>query len=184
MRITRVVTKKGDKGTTSLVGGRMVSKACVRVDAYGEVDELNSVLGFVRAQLHDSQIDEVLRGIQNDLFIMGADLASPMEIAVPRIENVHVGRLDEWVDQYNQELEPLKEFILPTGSPAAAALHMARTVTRRAERHVVRLFEQEKANEVALAYLNRLSDLLFILSRAVNKRKGVKEEQAHFTQAE
>src|SRR5262249_5305355 len=119
--------------------------------------------------------------IQNGLFILGADLASPMEVAVPRIQTAHVQRLDEIVEQYNQELPPLQEFILPTGGEAAAALQLARTVARRAERHVVRLFEQEKSNEAAVAYLNRLSDLLFILSRVANKRKGIKEEQAHFT---
>ncbi|MBI1746441.1 MAG: cob(I)yrinic acid a,c-diamide adenosyltransferase [Acidobacteria bacterium] len=181
MRISKVVTKKGDKGTTSLVGGQVVSKSSVRVEAYGDVDELNSILGLTRSMLHDSQIDEILRKIQNTLFILGADLAAPMDKAVPRIEAVHVHRLDEIIEEYNQTLAPLKEFILPCGCDAAAGLHLSRAIARRAERHLVRLFEQEKINETALVYLNRLSDLLFILARVVNTRKGIQEDQAHFT---
>src|SRR6185295_10692758 len=130
MRINRVYTRAGDQGQTSLVGGARVSKASLRVDAYGDVDELNSVIGLARAQMTDSEIDEVLGLIQNDLFTLGADLASPTEIEVPRIDESFVTRLEKFADQFLLELEPLKEFILPGGSEAGAVLHLARTVAR------------------------------------------------------
>jgi cob(I)alamin adenosyltransferase len=181
MRISKVYTRTGDKGETSLVGGARVSKASTRVEAYGDVDELNSIIGLARAALQDGQIDEALSLIQNDLFTLGADLASPSEIEVPRIQASFIETLEELSDRFLAELEPLKEFILPGGSKAGATLHLARTVARRAERRAVKLSEAEDVNELAVIYLNRLSDLLFILARAVNRRSGVPEKMTDFS---
>jgi cob(I)alamin adenosyltransferase len=181
MRITKVVTKHGDKGTTSLVGGKIVSKAATRVEVYGDVDELNSFLGVARTEIKDTQVDDILRKIQNDLFTLGADLASLLSVAVPRVETNHVSALETIIDTLLQELEPLKEFILPGGGKAGSLLHVARTIARRAERKAVKLSEEEEINKTVLVYLNRLSDLLFVLARAVNKRSGLREEQAKFT---
>jgi len=181
MRINRVYTRTGDQGQTSLVGGARVSKASLRVDAYGDVDELNCVIGFARARSGDKEVDEVLGLIQNDLFTLGADLASPSEIDVPRIEESFVVALEEIADRFLAQLEPLKEFILPGGSEAGAILHLARTVARRAERRVVELSQSEELNSDTIVYLNRLSDLLFILARVVNHRAGVPEEMTNFS---
>lgn len=181
MRISRVYTKTGDQGQTSLVGGARVSKADLRVDAYGDVDELNSVIGLARARVNDDAVDEVLGLIQNDLFTLGADLASPSGIEVPRIGESFTGKLEEFADIFLAELEPLKEFILPGGSEAGALLHLARTVARRAERRAVALSEAEELNPETIVYLNRLSDLLFILARVVNHRGGVPEKMTDFS---
>lgn len=181
MRINKVYTRAGDKGQTSLVGGARVSKASPRVDAYGDVDELNSVIGLARAASSDPEIDEVLGMIQNDLFTLGADLASPSEIEVPRINDSFVAELEGLADRFLAELEPLKEFILPGGSEAGATLHLARTVARRAERRAVALSETEQLNAQAIVYLNRLSDLLFILARVVNHRASVPEKMTDFS---
>jgi cob(I)alamin adenosyltransferase len=181
MRISKVYTRTGDKGETSLVGGERVSKASPRVDSYGDVDELNSVIGVARARLDDRDIDEVLSFIQNDLFTLGADLASPSNIEVPRITDEFITALEEASDRYLAELEPLKEFILPGGCEAGATLHLARTVARRAERKVVELSSTEAINPSTVVYLNRLSDLLFILARVVNHRKGAPEKMTDFS---
>jgi cob(I)alamin adenosyltransferase len=176
-----VYTKAGDTGETSLVNGARVSKADLRVAAYGEVDELNSVLGLARALLQDEHIDQVLGQVQNELFTVGADLASPTGTAVPRVEEALITGLEQIIDQLLSELEPLKEFILPGGSQAGAVLHVARTVARRAERGVVALSEREEVNPQALRYLNRLSDLLFVLARVANRRAGSPERAADFS---
>lgn len=181
MRISKVYTKTGDGGETSLVGGQRVSKASLRVEAYGDVDELNSYIGMARAFLKDLEMDEALGLIQNDLFTLGADLASPADIEVPRISNEFIATLEELSDRYLGELEPLKEFILPGGCEAGAALHLARTVARRSERRVVALAGVEEINPQTVVYLNRLSDLLFILARLVNKRAGVPEKMTDFS---
>ena len=181
MRISKVYTRTGDTGETSLVGGARVSKASERVEAYGDVDELNSLIGLARAYLQDAEVDETLSLIQNDLFTLGADLASPAEIDVPRIQTSFVEALEQLADRFLGELEPLKEFILPGGSQAGATLHLARTVARRAERRVVHLLQTEAVNDLAVVYLNRLSDLLFILARAVNRRGGVPEKMTDFS---
>jgi cob(I)alamin adenosyltransferase len=181
MRISKVYTKTGDGGETSLVGGKRVSKASLRVDTYGDVDELNSYVGLARAFLKDSEIDEALSLIQNDLFTLGADLASPSEIEVPRIHDEFIATLEELSDRFLEELEPLKEFILPGGCEAGSALHLARTVARRSERKVVALSGEEEINPQTIIYLNRLSDLLFILARLVNKRAGVPEKMTDFS---
>jgi cob(I)alamin adenosyltransferase len=181
MRISKVYTRTGDGGQTSLVGGARVSKSNPRVDAYGEVDELNSVIGLARARLNDSEIDEVLGLIQNDLFTLGADLASPAGIEVPRINESFVKSLEDFSDKFLEQLDPLKEFILPGGSEAGATLHIARTIARRAERRAVALTEIEELNEQTVVYLNRLSDLLFILARVVNRRAGIPEKMTDFS---
>ena len=181
MRISKVYTRTGDAGETSLVGGARVSKASQRVEAYGDVDELNSLIGLARAYLQRDEIDETLGQIQNDLFTLGADLASPAEIDVPRIQTSFVETLEQLADRFLSELEPLKEFILPGGSQAGATLHLARTVARRAERRVVHLSQAEEVNDLTVVYLNRLSDLLFILARAVNRRDGVPEKMTDFS---
>ena len=181
MRISKVYTKAGDGGQTSLVGGERVSKASARVDAYGDVDELNSLIGLVRAHLSYPPVDEVLGLVQNDLFTVGGDLASPSDIQVPRIEESFIKNLEESADRFLTHLEPLREFILPGGSAAGATLHLARAVARRAERRVVALAQTEEINSQVVVYLNRLSDLLFILARVVNQNDGVIEKMTDFS---
>ncbi|HKY05396.1 MAG TPA: cob(I)yrinic acid a,c-diamide adenosyltransferase [Blastocatellia bacterium] len=181
MRISKVYTKTGDKGETSLVGGKRVSKASARVSAYGDVDELNSLIGLARSRLADREVDEVLRLIQNDLFTVGADLASPLEVEVPRVDEQFIETLENYSDSFLSQLEPLREFILPGGTEAGSLLHLARTVARRAERLVVALGEAEELNPNTIVYLNRLSDLLFIVARVVNHRAGVPEEFTDFS---
>jgi cob(I)alamin adenosyltransferase len=181
MRISKVYTRTGDGGETSLVGGGRVSKASPRVEAYGDVDELNSLIGLARSLGDDSEIDEALALIQNDLFTVGGDLASPLGIEVPRVVESFVTTLEELSDRFLKELEPLKEFILPGGCEAGATLHLARTVARRAERRVVALAETEEVNSETIVYLNRLSDLLFILARSINRRAGVPEKMTDFS---
>ncbi len=181
MRITRVYTKSGDAGETSLVDGSRVSKADPRVVAYGDVDELNSWLGLVRTRLNDEELDQELGRIQNELFIIGADLASPLTIEVPRIREEQVVQLEGLIDRLLEDLEELREFILPGGSEAAGSLHIARTIARRAERQVVALAAAAEINPQTLIYLNRLSDLLFVMARTANKRAGVKDISADFS---
>jgi cob(I)alamin adenosyltransferase len=181
VRITKVYTKSGDTGETSLVSGDRVSKADLRVAAYGDVDELNSLLGVTRTFLSDGEIDAVLARVQNELFILGADLASPMSINVPRVEEALITEMEQVIDGLLEELEPLQEFILPGGCQAAAFLHLARTVARRAERTTVALSAREEINPPAVQYLNRLSDLFFVMARVVNRRAGVKEPAANFS---
>src|SRR5262249_40226222 len=146
MRITRVYTKSGDKGETSLVDGSRVSKADLRVAAYGDVDELNSLLGIARVGLDDRQLDDALGKIQNELFIVGADLASPMTVEVPRMDEDRVSEMERLIDSLLEELEPLREFILPGGNLLGATLHLARTAARRAERSVVALAAVSEIN--------------------------------------
>jgi len=179
-RITKVYTRTGDTGLTSLIGGKRVSKDSSRVDAYGEIDELNAVLGVARSEAKDREIKRLISTIQNDLFIIGADLASPMDIRAPRIKPVSIRRLERTIDKFLKELNPLKEFILPTGSGGGHYLHLARTVSRRAERSIVKLNREEKINENVLKYINRLSDLLFVMARIENKRSGFEETFVNF----
>ena len=181
MRITKVYTKTGDAGETSLVGGKRVSKADLRVAAFGDVDELNSLLGIARTFLAQPELDAVLGRLQNELFILGADLASPMDVFLRRVDDVLVGELEQLIDTFLAELEPLQEFILPSGSQAGAFLHLARTVARRAERSVVALAAENTINPQTLIYLNRISDFLFVFARAVNRRAGVPETLANFS---
>ena len=165
--LSRIYTKSGDAGDTGLGDGTRVPKDHPRVAAYGEVDELNAVLGL--AVLHAPADAELLRSIQNDLFDVGADLCVPgTDPAALRVTAAQAERLERAIDGVNERLQPLRSFVLPGGSAAAAWLHLARTVCRRAERAVVALGHAEPVNPQAVIYLNRLSDLLFVLARAAN----------------
>jgi cob(I)alamin adenosyltransferase len=170
VRLTRIYTRAGDAGETSLGDGSRVAKTDPRIEAYGTVDELNSFIGYALTGELPSEFRPWLEGVQNDLFDLGADLCVPLEDERERlrVEQAQVDRLEELCDLVNDGLEPLKSFVLPGGSEAAARLHLARTVCRRAERLAVALAEAENVNPIAVAYLNRLSDLLFILARAAN----------------
>lgn len=179
-RITKVYTRTGDEGQTSLIGGVRVSKSSPRVEAYGDVDELNAALGIARGYVQDEELSQVLIEIQNDLFIIGADLASPPDMEVPRISSERIAELESLIDSLLEDLEPLKEFILPSGSSGGAHLHFCRTVSRRAERRVVSLVEKEDINTNSLIYLNRLSDLFFVMARVENKRSGFTETFVEF----
>jgi cob(I)alamin adenosyltransferase len=183
MRITRVYTRTGDQGTSRIVGGEERSKDDPRIEAYGTVDELNSVIGVVRAtspadlpEEEARRLDEILGAVQDDLFNVGTDLATPEAArweAMYRVGDVDVERLEAWIDAYNELLPPLVEFVLPGGGPTGAQLHLARTVCRRAERRVVPLLgEQPSLGPGPLRYLNRLSDLLFVLARWAAKVTG------------
>lgn len=170
MATIKIYTRTGDEGTTSLFGGQRVPKSDPRVDSYGHVDELNSVLGLARAHAPASALDPDLAALQVELFTVGADLATPpeKEARTPRVDAAMAERLEGVIDRHDAELEPLTRFILPTGCPAAAALHLARTVCRRAERGVQALSETCRDGSdfrPVLIYLNRLSDLLFVLAR-------------------
>ncbi|HMJ58821.1 MAG TPA: cob(I)yrinic acid a,c-diamide adenosyltransferase [Gemmatimonadales bacterium] len=168
--MARIYTKTGDDGETGLFGGSRVPKDDARVTAYGEVDELNAAVGFA-ASLEPESLDAAfLQTIQRDLFTIGAELAkAPSE---PRIGEPQIGMLEHMIDGHEAKLEPLKNFILPGGTPKAAAFHLARTVCRRAERAVVSLVREQKISPSIVKYLNRLSDLLFVLARATNARAG------------
>ncbi|MFW6023199.1 MAG: cob(I)yrinic acid a,c-diamide adenosyltransferase [Myxococcota bacterium] len=175
----KIYTKTGDRGTTGLFGGDRVSKTHGRVRAYGEVDELNAVLGVARAALPSAATDtgELLQSIQSDLFDVGAELATTAARAakgdLPLLTDAAVERLEQEIDAHEAPLEPLTSFVLPGGAPAAAHLHVARTVCRRAERAVTALGEAEAVRGEVLRYLNRLSDLLFVLARGANHEAGV-----------
>ncbi len=182
MRLSKVVTKTGDGGTTALIGGHRVSKASLRVAAYGDVDELNCCLGLAAAHLKDDECLAILNELQHRMFTLGADLASPIGVEVPRMDTGHVDRLEEILEGLMDDLPPLEEFILPGGGPGGAALHLARTVARRAERSVVLLSDQMEINPLSIIYLNRLSDLLFVMARVGNKREGQPETLADFSQ--
>jgi cob(I)alamin adenosyltransferase len=179
--LNRIYTRTGDEGSTALGSGERRPKFDLRVAAYGTVDETNAAIGLARltARSESPVIDDMLLAIQNDLFDLGADLCTPdtgkdLGYEPLRIVESQVNRLEEEIDQLNADLEPLKSFVLPSGTPTAAALHLARTISRRAERLMVELAanEQEKVGEPALKYINRLSDFLFVASRAVNKIAG------------
>ncbi len=170
----RIYTRTGDRGETGLVGGERVSKDHGRVEAYGAIDELNSHLGVVRVQLADADLTAVVDNLQNRLFDLGAELATPPPhpAAIPAISGAHVEVLEHLIDRYQDELPPLREFILPGGTALAATLHVARTVARRAERRIVTLGRMDPVNPELLRYVNRLSDLLFVLARVANRRAG------------
>jgi cob(I)alamin adenosyltransferase len=176
----KIYTRTGDAGDTSLYGGVRVSKADARVDAYGEVDELNAFIGLARAEGIDADLDAGIVLLQRDLFALGAQLADPADKIAPRVAKATLGdaevvRLEAWIDRLETELPPLQRFILAGGCPAGAALHVARTVCRRAERRIVALHPPVDA--VLVRYVNRLSDLLFVLSRVVNHRAHVAEAE-------
>jgi cob(I)alamin adenosyltransferase len=175
----RIYTRTGDQGETSLLGGGRVPKDHPRAAAYGDVDELNSALGFVRATAPAGFFDRELEEIQRDLFAIGGHLATPdpervaKALAKASLSADRVTEFERMMDLAGEELAPLRAFVLPAGSPKAAALHLARTICRRAERSVVTLAHEAEVPELFLAYLNRLSDLLFTLARLANHREGV-----------
>ena len=173
VRLNKIYTRTGDKGTAGLVDGSRVSKSSLRMAAIGDVDEANAAVGVALANVTDDELSEQLRRIQNELFDLGADIATPAEVkGALRIVPEQVERLEREIDGMNSSLEPLQSFILPGGSPAVAALHLARTVVRRAERSAVALSEAEQVNADAFAYLNRLSDHLFVAARYVAGKEG------------
>ncbi len=175
----KIYTRTGDGGETSLLDGRRVAKSALRVDAYGEVDELSAAIGVAMASGLPPDVSDMLQAIARDLFAVGGRLADPGEKVSARVQKIAVGeaevnRLEQWIDRLEAELPPLRRFILPGGSPAGAALHLARTVCRRAERRITALGPDEVGRDVR-AYVNRLSDFLFVAARAANHRAGVPE---------
>jgi cob(I)alamin adenosyltransferase len=186
IRITRVYTRTGDRGETALVGGRRVAKDAARIEAYGTIDELNAVLGLARVfnaeRLEEGEghrwLDATLRRLQNQLFDLGSELATPADAVyegMHRVGDSEVTELERLIDRCQEELEPLKSFVLPGGGRIGAFLHQARTVCRRAEREILRLSRAETVPEGPLRYVNRLSDVLFVLSRWVARRLGEPE---------
>ena len=170
VKLNKIYTRTGDSGETSLVNGVRVSKHARRPSAFGDIDEANSVIGLARLHCADNaKADAMLARVQNDLFDLGADIATPeTDSPALRITMSQVSRLETEIDIMNDDLEPLNSFILPGGSAASAWLHLARTVIRRAERHLTRLATEEVVNQAAMSYVNRLSDHLFVLARRLN----------------
>lgn len=173
----KIYTKKGDSGETSLFGGQRVSKSSKRIDSYGTVDELNSILGMAISFGISEKGAKFLETIQQQLFVLGADLATPTskDVRIERIGHSEVEFLEKAIDEMEEGLEPLKNFILPGGAHSGATLHFARTVCRRAERITVECRHEEEISEVAIMYINRLSDFLFVLARYENKQAGTPE---------
>lgn len=178
----KIYTRTGDKGTTALLGGARVSKAHYRLEAYGTVDELNSYIGLVRDQKVNSARRDLLKQIQDRLFTVGANLATAPGKEVVRVPDLHEGDielLEQAIDEMEQVLPPLKNFILPGGQQAVSFCHIARTVCRRAERNAVSLNEHEEVADIVIRYLNRLSDYLFVLARKMGQELGVEEVSWH-----
>lgn len=178
----KIYTRTGDQGTTGLFGGGRVLKDHLRIDAYGCVDELNAAVGVARAHIRAdarlSSLDAILRRIQTELFIVGADLATPGNARArpPRVTEEHVSMMESLIDEHESGLEPLEKFILPAGSLPSSYLHLARTIARRSERAVVRAAQQEDISPQTIVYLNRLSDLLFVLARWASSRMDTPDE--------
>ncbi|HYA29189.1 MAG TPA: cob(I)yrinic acid a,c-diamide adenosyltransferase [Acidobacteriota bacterium] len=186
VRITKVYTRTGDRGETGLVGGKRVAKDSLRVDAYGTVDELNSIVGLARVFNEESLdageahrfLDGVLCQIQDELFDLGSELATPPEFFKPgmyRVADEEVKRLEKLMDRCQKDIAPLKSFVLPGGGRIGAYLHQCRTVCRRAERDILRLSRSEEVNPTLIKYVNRLSDLFFVLARWISKQMGEQE---------
>jgi len=175
----KIYTKTGDKGETGLNGGKRVGKDDARIRAYGEIDELNALLGVCRARNQHAELENILHTLQRELFDLGADLATPLEskVVVPRVSQQQIQQLEKWIDEIDAQLPVLKNFILPGGSLLAAELHVVRTACRRAERTIVALAKIEKVDELVVVFVNRLSDLLFMMARLANKLDGVEEEK-------
>lgn len=176
----KIYTKTGDIGETSLFGGQRVWKNDLRVDTYGTVDELNALLGFALSQLKNIEVSDLVKEIQNDLFTIGSDLATPLDkddskYPVPRVEEKLIENLEKKIDYFDGQNPPLKEFILPGGTAGSSLLHYARTVCRRAERKVVALSKDVEIGGQIVVYLNRLSDLLFVLARYENYSTGTSD---------
>lgn len=173
VKLNKIYTRTGDDGTTGLVDGSRVDKFHCRVKAYGDVDEANAAIGLIRTEIKDARLDQQLQHIQNDLFDMGADFATPYGYkceSILRIQHCQVEKIEQMIDELNAELEPLNSFVLPGGSKAAAQAHMARTIVRKAERHAYEVGKSEQVNAEAMKYLNRLSDYLFVLARSLNNK--------------
>ncbi|MBI1937358.1 MAG: cob(I)yrinic acid a,c-diamide adenosyltransferase [Ignavibacteriales bacterium] len=173
----KIYTKTGDEGKTSLFGGKRVWKDDLRLHAYGTIDELNSVLGIASGEIKSEELREIIGSIQNDLFTLGSDLATPLgkdtkDFAIPRVDENFIFRLEKFIDNYDNRLPELKNFILPGGTKGASYLHFARTICRRAERETVALGKSVDIGDKIVIYLNRLSDLLFVLARYDNSRNG------------
>lgn len=169
----KIYTKTGDKGMTSLFGGERVWKDHLIIDAYGSVDETNTFIGLALTEIRDEDLTSTLRGIQSILFVVGSDLASPLSKTkdnqnIPRVTEKYIEEVEKQIDHFSNLLPPLKQFILPGGTKGAAFLHTARTVCRRAERKVISLAKTDEIGESISVYLNRLSDLLFVLARFAN----------------
>ncbi len=186
IRITRVYTRTGDRGETALVGGKRVPKDSLRIEAYGTIDELNSIVGLARAfneeKLADGDahrfLDTMLRQIQDELFDLGSELATPPDFfkeGMYRVSEQEIKKIEQLIDECQKELEPLKSFVLPGGGRIGAYLHQCRTVCRRAEREILRLSRAEELSEWPIKYVNRLSDLFFVLSRWISKKTGQDE---------
>lgn len=173
----KIYTKTGDAGQTSLYGGQKVSKASTRIASYGTVDELNSVLGMAISESISDQGKAYLNSIQHQLFVLGADLATPIsrEVRISRISSAEVEFLEQSIDEMETQLPPLKNFILPGGTKAGATLHYSRTVCRRAERITIECSKEEELSPLSIVYLNRLSDFLFVLGRFENHSSGTEE---------
>ncbi len=172
----KIYTKTGDKGSTSLFGGKRISKSNIRIETYGTVDELNAAIGVAICEVTSEKIKKTLAKIQNDLFIVGGDLATPLneeKMKILRTTDKMVTCLENEIDIFDVKLEKLKNFILPGGTKSAALLHFARTICRRTERKVVELSETEQINDEIVKYLNRLSDLLFIFARVENSNNNI-----------
>ena len=178
MKKSKIYTRGGDAGTTSLIGGKRVKKCCLRLESYGTIDELNSHLGLLAAMLEGSEVDIPTQFLQSCLFDVGTHLAMPCEEGSPAAETLSeqcVERLEQLIDSLDQQLEPLRSFILPGGCQAAAQCHVCRTVCRRAERYIAALSEESPVSPIVQAFVNRLSDFFFVLARLVNKKCGIIE---------
>lgn len=176
----KIYTKTGDGGQTSLFGGKRVWKDDLRIAAYGSIDELNALLGIAVCKIKNQELKEIVRSIQNDLFTVGSDLATPIDkgntgFIIPRIDDSFITKLELLIDKLDSNLPELKNFILPGGSIGASHLHLARTICRRAEREIVALSKNDKINSKLEIYVNRLSDLLFVLARAENHSGGIED---------
>ncbi len=169
----KIYTKTGDDGTTGVQGGKRISKSNLRIKAYGTIDELNATIGLVLSKKFDDDIENLLRNIQNDLFVAGSDLSNPdLSNMKNRITKEMVANIEKNIDRLENELPPITNFILPGGHEVASLIHIARTIARRAETIVISLNEKEKVNDECKKFLNRLSDLLFVIARTVNKKNG------------
>lgn len=181
--MVKIYTKGGDKGDTSLIGGKRVPKSSKRINAYGDVDELNASIGVAISFIDDREVRKLLEKIQSELFIVGSDLADPSYPDSinnsPRVTDTMVTNLENFIDKYDQEVGAIQYFILPGGSREASLLHLARGIARRAERNCVELSGIERINPAIISYLNRLSDLLFMLARVMNKRRNVNDVPWH-----
>ena len=169
----KIYTGFGDEGNTALFGGQVVKKNNIRVEIYGALDELNSVIGLLRTKNSDTRVDELLLSIQDEIFIVSSEIATPdierQKKIKNRLHNEHIQKTEKTIDELSENLEPLKNFILPGGSESAAIAHLARTVCRRAERNLVALISEDQVRKEIVVYLNRLSDLFFVLARYLNK---------------